>query len=65
MKKEKQIMISLVMQLFKVQEAKEVLATLIFHHLFLIFLKMYLEILEILVLEDSLVEEDQEIGATI
>ena len=49
--KEKQIMISLAMLLFKALVDKEVLVILIFLHLSLIFLKMYLEIsvLELLV----------------
>ena len=62
MKKEKQTMINLDTQLFKGQEDKEDLVILIFHPLFLTFLKMYLEILEtweVLALEVHEEEVDQ------
>ena len=51
--KEKQIMISLDMQLFKVLVVKGVLAISIFLHLSLIFSKMYLGILVLELLVDQ------------
>ena len=62
--KEKQIMISLDMRLFKARVDREVLVTLIFLHLFLIFSKMFLEILVLEVLEDQ-EEEDRVIEVMI
>ena len=61
--KEKQIMISSDMLLFRVLEDKGVLKISIFLHLFLIFLKMSLEILVLELLVDQ--EEDQTIEVVI
>ena len=59
---EKQTMIDSDMRLFRELGVKKVLATLIFHPLFQIFLRMFLEILEILVLEP--LEDQKEVERT-